>query len=78
MADARALGLREEYQNGVYTCCHLAAWAHEQWLAWFDATNGDANHDVERTINPNYEEGEAALVHVRFRRPVPWFTRFEP
>jgi hypothetical protein len=21
MADARALGLREEYQNGVYTCC---------------------------------------------------------
>jgi hypothetical protein len=46
IADAKTLGLEEELQKGVYTCCQIAAWAHEQWLAWFEATNEDARPDL--------------------------------
>jgi hypothetical protein len=75
IADAKTLGLEEELQNGVYTCCQIAAWAHEQWLAWFEATNQDAKRGCEKAVRTDYEEAEAALAPVRFRRPVPWFRR---
>jgi hypothetical protein len=42
VADARALGLLEEFQCGVDTCCQIAAWADEQSLAWFEATTEDS------------------------------------
>jgi hypothetical protein len=29
IADARALGLLKELQNGIYTCCRIVAWADE-------------------------------------------------
>jgi hypothetical protein len=41
-ADARTLGLQRELQNGVYTCCQIAAWADEQWLVWLEAAEEDA------------------------------------
>jgi hypothetical protein len=75
IADAKTLGLEEELQNDVYTCCQIAAWAHEQWLAWFEATNEDAKRGCEKTVCADYEKAEVALVPVRFRRPVPWFRR---
>jgi len=46
IADAKTLGLEEELQNGVYTCCQIAAWAHEQWLAWFEETKEDAKRGL--------------------------------
>jgi hypothetical protein len=41
IADARTLGLQRELQNGLYTCCQIAAWADEQWLAWLEAAEED-------------------------------------
>ena len=75
IADAKTLGLEEELQNRVYNCCQIAAWAHEQWLAWFEATDQDAKRGCEKAVRTDYEEAEAVLVPVRFRRPVPWFRR---
>ena len=62
IADAKTLGLEEELQNGVYTCCQIAAWAHEQWLAWFEATNEDAKHGCEKTGSTECQVGLATLV----------------
>ena len=44
-ADAKTLGLLQEFQSGVYTCCQIADWADEQWLAWFEATQQDNKAD---------------------------------
>jgi hypothetical protein len=72
LADAKALGLEEELQCGIYTCCQIAQWADEQWSAWFQATGEDAM--LDDMINPPEFGGTApVLVPVRFRRPqVPW------
>ena len=75
LADAKTLGLDEEFRAGVYTCCQIGEWAHEQWTAWFEATTEDAKRGCEETIRADYEAEDAALVLVRFRRPVPWFRR---
>ena len=75
LTDAKTLGLRQEFESGIYTCCQIAAWAHEQWVAWFEATSEDANRGSYTTATADYEERDAALVPVRFRRPVPWFRR---
>ena len=40
-ADARALGFRDEYAKGLYTCCQMVFWADEQWLAWVHAAEQD-------------------------------------
>lgn len=40
-ADARVLGLRDEFERGQYSCCQLVAWADEQWVAWTDAARED-------------------------------------
>jgi hypothetical protein len=76
VADARTLGLLQEFQSGIYTCCQIADWAHEQWSAWVQATQEDAKdrNDVNAT-STEVDETEAVLVPVRFRRPVPWFRR---
>lgn len=36
IADARALGLEQEFRAGIYTCCEIDRWADEQWHAWFE------------------------------------------
>jgi hypothetical protein len=74
IADARAVGLHQEFQSGIYTCCQIAQWADEQWLAWFKATRADFNRVDDVTGGPELGEAEALLVPVRLRRPqVPWY-----
>lgn len=72
IADAKTIGVYEQFQSGVYTCCQITAWAYEQWSAWFEAINRDANFSNEVTANAELQP-EAAVVPVRFRQPVPWF-----
>ena len=72
IADAKTLGLYEELQSGVYTCCQIAAWADEQWLAWSEAANDEASRS-DGFMDGAEPQAEAVLVPVRFRRPVPWF-----
>jgi hypothetical protein len=73
-ADAKTLGLFQEFQSGVYTCCQIAEWADEQWLAWFEATQEDNKLVDDLTSRPEYEETELAFVPVRLRkRQVSWY-----
>jgi hypothetical protein len=53
-ADAKTLGLLQELESGVYTCCQISQWTDEQWLAWFRATQ----EDQEGTIGPEFSEAE--------------------
>jgi hypothetical protein len=71
LADAKTLGLLEEFRGGVYTCCQVAMWANEQWLAWFDAVDGGGT-ELAAGIELPEEPEESLLVPVRLRRPVPW------
>jgi hypothetical protein len=43
-ADARTLGFQQEFDNGVYTCCQVVAWADEQWHAWMEAASEDGKN----------------------------------
>ena len=75
-SDVKALGLQQEFQCGVYTCCQIAAWADEQWLAWFEATQEDSSLVDNMTARAQVEEDdcEGVLVPVRLRRrQVPWY-----
>jgi len=73
MADAKTLGLEQDFQSGIYSCCQVTEWAHEQWTAWVQATQEDAECCNDGSISAELDSGEAVLVPVRFRRPVPWF-----
>lgn len=74
IADAKALGLLQEFQCGLYACCQISAWADEQWLAWSTAACEDANL-AEETNNQNRGLlAEQLFAPIRFRRPqVPWY-----
>jgi hypothetical protein len=75
-ADAKTLGLLQGFQSGVYNCCQIVAWADEQWLAWFEATDGDSRLVDNMTGPSQISEGESegVLVPVRLRRQqVPWY-----
>jgi hypothetical protein len=65
-ADARALGLLEEFLAGDYSCCQIVQWADEQWLAWQDAgrEDGKAFEEVTRPL----EIEPDILVPVRVRK----------
>ena len=69
IADARALGLQQEFESGIYTCCQIVAWADEQVLAWFQATHEDrwAKHDLTELAS----EAETVLVPLRRGLQVP-------
>jgi hypothetical protein len=73
LADAKSLGLSEEFQSFVYSCCQISEWADEQWLAWFQATREDLEHLDDLTLRRR-TSGGAVLVPVRFKQPqVPWY-----
>ena len=75
-ADAKTLGLLQELQCGVYTCCQIVGWADEQSLAWFEATEEDTRLVDNTTGLLQIDEGdsEGVLVPVRLRRrQVPWY-----
>jgi hypothetical protein len=74
MADARTLGLYEELEGGVYTCCQIATWADEQCWAWSEAISEEAWYR-DQSSHGTQLQSEAMLVPVRLRRPVPWFRR---
>ena len=66
-ADAMVLGLKNEFESGLYSCCQLAAWADEQWLAWMEAASEDGK-PVDRVTKPlEIHEGEPEPVLVRVR-----------
>jgi hypothetical protein len=74
LADAKALGLLQEFECGIYSCCQISEWADEQWLAWCKAAQEDANSadKADGPVRPH--QAEPILVPVRFRRPqVPWY-----
>jgi hypothetical protein len=74
IAKARALGLEQEFQGGMYTCCQIAKWADEQSLAWLEAAREDATAAHNLTKQPESPQTEAALVPLRFRRQqIRWF-----
>ena len=78
IADAKTLGLVQEFQSGVYTCCQIAEWADEQWLTWFEATQKDNKLVDDATSQPEYDETQLVFVPVRFRRQqVPWYRNPE-
>jgi hypothetical protein len=40
-ADARNLGLEDEFKVGTYSCCQIVGWADDQWSAWAEAAAQD-------------------------------------
>jgi hypothetical protein len=76
LTDAETLGLLQEFQCGIYTCCQISEWADEQWLAWSKAADEDASYNDEPDSPQCADGAEPVLVPVRFRRPqVPWYRR---
>jgi hypothetical protein len=68
-ADARALGLEEEFASGTYTCCQVVHWADEQRLTWLNAAEQDGKMG-EHVIRPlEVSEPAREFVYVRSRRP---------
>jgi hypothetical protein len=69
IADAGTLGLQREFQNGLYTCCQIAMWTDEQWLAWVEAAleDGKSADDVTRLLKCEGTEIVAPIViqHMR-------------
>jgi hypothetical protein len=53
VANAKALGLEQELESGLYTCCQISEWAREQFMVWSEAASEDL---------------ESILVPVRLRR----------
>lgn len=76
MADARSLGLQEEFQSGTYTCCQISEWSDEQLLAWFEAAHADG--ECAEYVPPGQTEAQSVFVYVRAKRPqVPWYRNPE-
>jgi hypothetical protein len=74
IVEAKTLGLEQEFQSGIYTCCQIAEWAAEQSLAWFEATCDSSKPDGDDTRLLESDGMEPVLVPVRTRRAqVPWF-----
>jgi hypothetical protein len=74
LAAAKTIGLKEEFNCGIYSCCEVSAWADEQCLAWVEAVEEDEH--AQQTLKALDESGnEPALVPVHLRRSVPWYWR---
>jgi hypothetical protein len=73
-ADAKILDLLEEFQSGVYTCCQVSEWAHEQWLAWAEARQEDSQRLDDATGWSEFDGSEVVFVPVRLRlQRTPWY-----
>jgi hypothetical protein len=66
MADARTLGLQRELQNGFYSCCQVAAWSDEQWLAWLEAAHQDGKSADDITRPLECEAADAVVLPLSF------------
>jgi hypothetical protein len=67
-ADARALGLEQEFASGLYTCCQVVEWADEQWLAWINAAEQDGKTAEHITRPIEISEPADEFVRVRSRK----------
>jgi hypothetical protein len=67
-ADAKTLDFLEELQSGVYTCCQISHWAHEQWLAWCEAIQEDLQRSDAATGWPASNDTHLGFVPVRLRQ----------
>jgi hypothetical protein len=67
-ADSKTLGLVQELQRGVYTCCQITEWADEQRLAWFEAIHEDSHLIDEQSVQPESRDADVVFIPVRFRR----------
>jgi hypothetical protein len=77
-ADAKALGLVQELECGIYSCCQISEWADEQSLAWAKAAHEDAIYTEEQDSPRSLDAAEPTLVTVRVRRrQVPWYRNPE-
>jgi hypothetical protein len=61
------LGLNDEFERGLYSCCQLVAWADEQWFAWTVAASEDGKpvDEVTKPLEIDHAEPEPVLVRVR-------------
>ena len=74
IVEAKPLGLEQEFESGIYTCCQIVEWAAEQSQAWFEATHDCRKPDGHDTNLPDFGGTESPLVRVcTKRREVPWF-----
>jgi hypothetical protein len=74
IVEAKTIGLQQEFESGIYTCCQIVEWAAEQSQAWFEATRDCRMPDGHDTKLPDSGESESLLVRIRTkRRTVPWF-----
>ena len=76
-----ALGLNDEFEKGLYSCCQLVAWADEQWFAWTEAASEDGKplDQATKPIEIHEVEPEPVLVRVRNKRQqgnksLPWIA----
>jgi hypothetical protein len=77
-AEAKTLGLLQEFQSGVYTCCQISEWAQEQWLAWAEARQEDSNALIDTTGWSEFDGSGVVFVPVRLRRQrAPWYRDFD-
>lgn len=63
------LGLNDEFESGLHSCCELVAWADEQWLAWIEAASEDGKpvDEVTEPLEIKEKEAEPEPVYVRLR-----------
>ena len=74
IADAKTLGLLQELESGLYTCCQISQWADEQCLAWFEALAHDGKIADDVITGLDLEDSETIFVPVYKRRQqVPWY-----
>ena len=76
MADARALGLQQEFERETYTCCQIGEWAEEQAIAWLEAIYEDGPCADNENVTAEQSDGQPVYVFVRARRvQVPWYKK---
>jgi hypothetical protein len=78
IADAKTLGLLQEFEGGLYSCCQIMEWADEQCRAWFEALAQDGKLADDRTTGHDVDDSDIMLVPVHLRRKqVPWYRNHE-
>ena len=74
IADAKTLGLLQEFESGLYSCCQISEWADEQCQAWFEAIAQDAKLADYTTTRREVDDTDIVFVPVPLRRKqVPWY-----
>jgi hypothetical protein len=74
IADAKTLGLLQEFESGLYSCCQISEWAEEQCQAWFEALAEDDRLAAGEPTGLEIDDSSTIFVPVPLRRKqVPWY-----